>query len=184
MSIWHGLKEMQLWPNSMPRAFSIAAKSGNPYLRVYAQACRGLSHMVSGRLTSAINDLSDALLFARSRKAGLENEPRILADLANAFRLNGDIANALRAVDEAKKVAIDRRARVPECLARIVHADLLTRLGEDHQSAAELQLARARSLIDKTGAAILKPLIEQASERASEGSRDANKQSRPGSVTA
>src|SRR5450631_1112456 len=65
------------------RAFSLAVKSGNPYLRVYAQACRGLSHIVAGRLTSAIEDLSDALSFARSRKAGLENEPRILADLAN-----------------------------------------------------------------------------------------------------
>src|SRR3974377_1958231 len=43
------------------RAFSIAARSGNPYLRVYAQACRGLSHVVAGRLTSAIKDLSDAL---------------------------------------------------------------------------------------------------------------------------
>ncbi len=59
------------------RAFAIAIKSGSPYLRVYAQACRGLSHIIAGRFTSAIQDLSDALSFARSRKAGLENEPRI-----------------------------------------------------------------------------------------------------------
>ena len=52
------------------RAFSIAVKSGNPYLRVYAQACRGLSHITAGKLTLAIEDLSDALSFARSRKAG------------------------------------------------------------------------------------------------------------------
>src|SRR5258707_7239917 len=83
------------------RAFSLAVKSGNPYLRVYAQACRGLSHIVAGRLTSAIEDLSEAMRFARSRKAGLENEPRILADLANAYRLNGDTENALSAVTEA-----------------------------------------------------------------------------------
>jgi len=38
------------------RAFSIAMKAGNPYLRVYAQACRVLSHIVAGRLTSAIED--------------------------------------------------------------------------------------------------------------------------------
>src|SRR5262249_33562374 len=36
------------------RAFSLATKSGNPYLRVYAQAARGVSHMIAGRLTSAI----------------------------------------------------------------------------------------------------------------------------------
>jgi class 3 adenylate cyclase/tetratricopeptide (TPR) repeat protein len=147
------------------RAFSIAAKSGNPYLRVYAQACRGLSHVISGRLTSAIHDLSDALTFARSRKAGLENEPRILADLANAYRLNGDVANAFGAAGEGIKVANDRHARIPECLARIVQADLLIQFEEDDQNAAETHLARARALIEETGAAILKPLIEQTRAR-------------------
>src|SRR6185437_1584861 len=67
------------------RAFSIATRTGNPYLRVYAQACRAQSHIVAGRLTSAVEDLSEAVRFARSKKAGLENEPRILADLANAY---------------------------------------------------------------------------------------------------
>jgi adenylate cyclase len=147
------------------RASSIAVKSGNPYLWVYAQACRGLSHVVAGRLTSAIQDFSDALTFARSRKAGLESEPRILADLANAYRLNGDIGNASRTVDEAIKVATDRHARVPECLARIVHAGLLMHEGEDYQSAAEVELAHARSLIKETGAVILEPLIAQARVR-------------------
>jgi adenylate cyclase len=89
---------------------------------VYAQALRGLSHIVAGRLTSAIEDLSDALSFARFRKAGLENEPRILADLANAYRLNGDTETAFAIVDEAIQVATERHARVPECLARIVRA--------------------------------------------------------------
>src|SRR5260370_15155403 len=117
------------------RAFSLAIKSGNPYLRVYAQASRGLSHIVSGRLTSAIEDLSEALRFARSRKAGLENEPRILADLANAYRLNGDTQNALTTAKEAIEVATERNARVPECLARIVHAELL-RPGTNDQKIA------------------------------------------------
>ncbi len=144
------------------RAFSIAAKSGNPYLRVYAQACRGLSHIVAGRLTSAIRDLSEALLFARSRKAGLENEPRILADLANAYRLNGDVANALRAANEAIAVSTERHARVPECFARIVHACLLMQPDEHGRDAALGELARARALIEETGAAILEPFIEQA----------------------
>ena len=128
------------------RAFSIALKTGNPYLRVYAQACRGLSHIVAGRLTSAIEELSDALNFARSRRAGLENEPRILADLANAYRMNGDNATALATVNEAIRVAAERHARVPECLARIVRADLLLRsIGNEEiaEGAKELELARA-----------------------------------------
>ena len=135
------------------RAFSIAMKAGNPYLRVYAQALRGLSHTVAGRLTSAIEDLSDALGFARSRKAGLENEARILADLANAHRLNGDFAMALTTVDEAIRVATERHARVPECLARIVRADLLLRsASSDQQAEARQELETAGALMRETGA--------------------------------
>ena len=107
------------------RAFSLAVKSGSPYLRVYAQASRGLSHIIAGHLTSAIDDLSDALNFARTRKAGLENEARILADLADAHRRNGDAEIALATVNEAIAVATARHTRVPECFARIVRARLL-----------------------------------------------------------
>jgi len=145
------------------RGFSLAIKSGNPYLRVYAQACRGLSHIVARRLTSAIEDLSDALSFARSRKAGLENEPRILADLANAYRLNGDSATALTTVDEAIKVATERHARVPECLARIVRADLLLRsTTSDQKAEGRQELERARALMKETGAMLFETFIDAA----------------------
>ena len=144
------------------RAFSIAAKSGNPYLRVYAQACRGLSHVVAGRLTSAAQDFSDALSFARSRKAGLEAEPRILADLANAYRLNGDDSNALTTVEEAIKVATERHARIPECLARIVRASLLLRSpNSDHKAEGKQELVHARALIRQTGAKLFENFINE-----------------------
>jgi tetratricopeptide (TPR) repeat protein len=143
------------------RAFSIAMKAGNPYLRVYAQALRGLSHTVAGRLNSAIEDLSDALGFARSRKAGLENEARILADLANAHRLNGDTAMALTTVDEAIKVATERHARVPECLARIVRADLLLRsASSDQQAEARQELETAGALMRETGAMLFQNFFD------------------------
>jgi hypothetical protein len=145
------------------RAFSIAMKTGNPYLRVYAQACRGLSHIVAGRLTSAVEDLFDALSFARSRKAGLENEPRILADLANAYRLNGDTARAFSTVSEAIKVATERHARVPECLARIVRANLLLRsTASDQRAEGKEELDRAKALIQETGAMFLETFIDIA----------------------
>ena len=86
------------------RAFSLALKNDKPYnwnLRVYAQASRGLSHVTAGRFDAAIEDFLDALLFAKSKRTGLEHEPRILADLANAYRLNGDIPSALTTADEA-----------------------------------------------------------------------------------
>lgn len=145
------------------RAFSIALKSGSPYLRVYAQACRGLSHITAGRLTSAIEDLSDALSFARSRKAGLENEPRILADLANAYRLNGEVESAFSTVDQAMEVAIERHARVPECLARMVRAKLLLRsTNNDEKAEGEQELERAKALMRETGAVLLEAFINAA----------------------
>jgi len=144
------------------RAFSLAAKSGSPYLRVYAQACRGLAHLTAGRIQSAIEDLGVALDFARTRRAGLENEARILADLANAYRLSGNTAAAMSTVDEAIAVALDRHARVPECLARIVRADLL--LHADSKREGEEERERARSLVTETGASIFQPLVDAAGE--------------------
>jgi len=143
------------------RAFSLAITSGNPYLRVYAQACRGVSYTIAGRLTSAIEDLSGALNFARSRKAGLENEPRILADLANAYRLNSDTATALTTVDEAIEVATKRHARVPECLARIVRADLLLQsANSDQKIEGRQELEHARALVRETGAVLFENFID------------------------
>ncbi|WP_426440099.1 adenylate/guanylate cyclase domain-containing protein [Bradyrhizobium genosp. P] len=155
------------------RAFSIATRTSNPYLRVYAQACRGLSHIVSRRLTSAIEDLSDALRFARSRKAGLENEPRILADLANAYRMNGDSVRASSAVDEAINVAKERHARVPECLARIVRGQLLLgAAGDDEKAEGAKELERARALIRETGAVLFERFV--AADTANDGDREAS----------
>jgi class 3 adenylate cyclase/tetratricopeptide (TPR) repeat protein len=152
------------------RAFALAMKSGNAYLRVYSQACRGLSHITAGRLNSAIDDLSSALSFARSRKAGLENEARILADLANAYRLNGDSAAALATVNEAIEVATARHARVAECFARIVRSEILSKSMSDDQKAEGVrELSQARALMQETGALLFDALINGADE--SPGSR-------------
>src|SRR6516225_59569 len=141
------------------RALVIAMNSGNPYVRVYAQASRGLSHIVAGQLGSAIEDLSEALRFARSRKAGLENEPRILADLANAHRLNGDAQIAMSTVIEAIRVATERNSRVLECLARIVHAKLLLAGTSDQKILGYSDLEHALALMQETGAVIFKPMF-------------------------
>src|SRR5258706_15001493 len=87
-------------------------------------------------------------------------EPRILADLANAYRLNGDTATALTTVDEAIKVATERHARVPECLARIVRADLLLRSATSDQKAeGKQELETARALMHETGAMLLEAFL-------------------------
>ena len=130
-----------------------------------AQASRGLSHVTAGRFDAAIEDFSDALLFARSKKIGLEHEPRILADLANAYRLNGDIPSALTTVDEAIMVATTRNTRVAECLARIVRAEtLLESTIEGRKTEAMGELKRAEALARANGIAIFGQLIENLKE--------------------
>jgi adenylate cyclase len=142
------------------RAFSLAIKSGSPYLRVYAQASRGLSHAIAGRLESAIEDLSAALNFARTRKAGLENEARMLADLADAFRRNGDASSALSTVNEAIEVATARHTRIPESFARIVRAKLLLdSTSSVQETEARNELGRASALMLETGASIFETMI-------------------------
>ncbi len=140
------------------RLSSMAARSGSPYVRVHAQACRGVSHILAGRLDVAVEDLAGALLFARRRKAGLEIEPRILADLANAYRLKGDFADGLRAATEAIAVAAARCARIPACLAHLVRAEVLWETAED-PTRVRSELKQAQALMDQTGAVIYKPLI-------------------------
>jgi adenylate cyclase len=142
------------------RAFSIASKSGSPYSLVYAQAARGLAHVVGGHMDAAIADLNEALSFARERRTGLEIEARIMADLSNAYRLRGDLSDAWNVASEALAVACARCARVPACLAHVVRAEVfLKRDGEVDLASSEL--AKARALIDETGAMIYEPVLSE-----------------------
>jgi class 3 adenylate cyclase/tetratricopeptide (TPR) repeat protein len=154
--------DVRLAERHAERAFSMAMKSGSPYLRVYAQACRGLSHVVAGRLDEAAKDFVDALGFARRRKAGLEAEARILADLANTYRLRGEIASALSASTEAIDIATARHVRVAECVARIARAEALHAAGANEDNQASQELHRAEVLIEETGAVLFAPLIRVA----------------------
>jgi tetratricopeptide (TPR) repeat protein len=160
--------DAQLAERHAERAFSMAMTKGTPYLRVYAQACRGLSHIVGGRYDEASKDLSDVLGFARRRKAGLENEARILADLANAYRMKGDFASAISTATEAISVATARHTRIAECLARIVLAKALCASAGASQGAdADQELNRAEALVQETGVVIFAPLIQAAREKLS-----------------
>jgi class 3 adenylate cyclase/tetratricopeptide (TPR) repeat protein len=153
------------------RAFSLAVNSGNPYVRVYAQACRGLSHIVAGKYDAAIVDLEEALAFAIRRKAGLENQARILADLANAYRLKGEFPAASRTATEAIAVATARRSRLPECLARIVLGHALCATVKDDERVA-LELRQAQSLVKETGGVIYESLIRSLRTKLDHGARN------------
>jgi adenylate cyclase len=158
--------DAQLAERHAEQAFSLAIRSGSPYLRVYAQACRGLSHIVAGRYDEATKDLLDVLGFARRRKAGLENEPRILADLANAWSMKGEFSSAISTATEAVNIATARHTRVAECLARIVIAKALwASAGTNETARAEEELNRAEALVHEVGIAIFTPHIQTARAR-------------------
>jgi adenylate cyclase len=89
-----------------------------------------------------------------------------LADLANAYRLNGDTESALSTVTEAIDVATERNARVPECFARIVYADLLMKSeAGDKKVAGRLELERAQTLMRETGAMFFKAFVTPSKDK-------------------
>jgi class 3 adenylate cyclase/tetratricopeptide (TPR) repeat protein len=151
------------------RAMRMAVDSDSPYERVSALACRGISHMTSGRFEAAADQLEKALSFARMKRAGLEGEARILADLADAYRLKGDLDSAGRTAAEAIAVASARAARIPECLARIVQAEVLLQAGAAER--AGLELPKVRALMEETGALLYQPLVQDLAEKIELGLR-------------
>jgi hypothetical protein len=66
-------------------------------------------------------------------------------------------------VDEAIKVATARHARFPECLARIVRADILleSKVGDQRAAAAD-ERTRAEALMRETGALIFERVFKAA----------------------
>ena len=93
-------------------AHRLGEKSGNPYLMVYGRAYHGLGQAMRGAYSEATTTLSDALRLARQRQAGLENEARMLADLAYV-QLRAGLADRGRATaEEAAAVARRRGAKV------------------------------------------------------------------------
>lgn len=93
-------------------AHRLAEKSGNPYLVVYGRAFRGLGQAVCGELSEATTTIGEALRFARTRHAGMENEARMLADLAWVQLRAGLVDRARITAEEAAAVARQRGAKV------------------------------------------------------------------------
>jgi adenylate cyclase len=133
------------------RAVDIAERAGSPYLLVYARSSLALAHLVGKRLDEAIAVLSDTLAFARSRKAGLENEARMLADLAQAHLRRGEAERATPFADEAIAIAQGRNARAIEGYARLLRAAAL-RSSDPKAAAGEKRTADA--LLGESGAAL------------------------------
>jgi class 3 adenylate cyclase/tetratricopeptide (TPR) repeat protein len=142
--------DIQLAEIHSVRAIDIAEKAGNPYIQVYARSSRALALWVLNRRNESIALWTDTLAFARNSKAGLENESRMVADIANAYFIVGELDLAIGHAREAISIARDRRARVFEGYAHIVLGNAQATLGDC--LAAEATHGKARRLLEETGA--------------------------------
>jgi class 3 adenylate cyclase/tetratricopeptide (TPR) repeat protein len=123
---------------------ALAQKSGNPYLLVYGRGYAAIAQSLRGEHEAAVVTLTEALAYARRRQAGLENEARLLADLAHVLMRAGQIERAATVADEAAAVARRRGAKV-----WLTYTEWL-KGGPDSPAFAEL--------VETTGAALLKGL--------------------------
>ncbi len=98
-------------------AHRLAEKSGNPYLVVYGRAFRGLGQAVCGEHSEATTTIGEALHFAREHHAGMENEARMLADLAWVQLRAGLTDRARVTAEEAAAVAQKRGAKIWQAYA-------------------------------------------------------------------
>jgi adenylate cyclase len=163
---WRG--DAALAAQHAARVDEIAARSGIPYLVVYAAACRGTAKTLQHDLAGAADDFAEGIALARKAKAALEFEPEMLASLADCQLAAGSPKEALATVQEAISIARQRGARMAECRAAITGGAAAVAVGR----AAALENAdaffeRAAELIRISGARIYAPLLER--ERASIG---------------
>jgi class 3 adenylate cyclase/tetratricopeptide (TPR) repeat protein len=140
-----------------------AEQSAMPYVSVLASLCHGLSASIAGDLQVAEVRFREALEAARRSRAGLENEARLLALLAEIGVRAGDNSGGARTADEAIATARRHTDRYAECHATIVKAIALAagRQTGWQPEAAEL-LDRAEQLIVMTAAINFRPILEDA----------------------
>ncbi len=134
-------------------ARDLAERSASAYVKVYAYAAEGIARTINGRWSRAVEVLDEGLAFARRTNCGLEYEPRMLTELAEARLRMGEAQIAFETAREAVAVAIQRRSRVGECQAQLVLAtSAMVLSGTARPSPAEAALQRAEQLVHKTGA--------------------------------
>jgi adenylate cyclase len=125
-------------------ALALAEKSGNPYLLVYGRGYAAIAQSLRGEHEAAVRTLSETLAYARRRHAGLENEARLLADLAHALMRAGQTERAAMVAEEAAAVARRRGAKV-----WLTYAEWLK---------GGARSAAFADLVEATGAALFKGL--------------------------
>ncbi len=140
----------------------IAKNVSIPYVAVYADACQGVALALEGNHLAASRRLEKALRLAREAHSSREFEAEMLAYLAEIDLRAGQLEDARRRAEEAVALAKKRGARLAECRATIALATVLASTGSDAQ--AQVQIGRARTLIDDTGAMAYHALLKNTEQ--------------------
>ncbi len=145
------------------RIAEMARTTAIPYVAVYAEACEGVALALEGNQVGAIRRLEKANSLAREIFAGFEYEPEVLAFLAEIQLRSGQPAESRRLAEQAIAVARARGARLAECRATIA-------LARAHEQSGALPdahqfFARAHVLIEETGAAAYRDLLQREHRR-------------------
>ncbi len=140
-----------------------AEQSAIPFVLVAAQLGHGISASTGGDYDAAERHFRQALTAARQGRAGLENEAKLQAHLADAYIRAGDEARAAHTAAEAMQTARQKTDRCAECHAAIVGSSALATLRQiGWRNEATQLLNRAETLIITTGATIFQPMLERA----------------------
>jgi class 3 adenylate cyclase/tetratricopeptide (TPR) repeat protein len=133
------------------RAVELAEERGSPFSRVEAATFLAAAELDAGHVVRAATMLEVALGLARTRRAALWYEPRILATLADARRTAGDRSGARALLADARAaVALGRGWRLGACDVELACVRLFASEAiPDHASAQA-----ARASLDALAAAL------------------------------
>lgn len=147
------------------RIAELAELSGTPYLRVAAIASAGMAKAVAGDLDGGAHHLREAIDFARSARAGLESEARMLADFADVLLRAGKFDQAVEAADEALVVARRRTDRAAELHATLLLGLAIPASDETYRDKLDALVGQAQNLAVISGARFFEPQLVQLQSR-------------------
>jgi adenylate cyclase len=141
----------------------IAEKHPNPYSKVFALSCNGLSQLTARDFDGAMQTFSEALKLIESRNVGVDFEAEMLAGLAECHQHLGNFEQALACAKQAVATSRQRSNRLAECRALIVWGAVLAADAEPEGAGqAEVLFEQAAQLIALTGATILEGALLHA----------------------
>jgi len=138
----------------------ISVEIGNRFTLILALEAMGIAQLAEGRPQEAQASLTQALDEARTHRCGLSDEASVLAHLAEAHHAAREGTAARLVADEAVEKARGQEARILECLALLIRAQVLRTSGGD-EAAVLADLDAAMALVQETGALTYEPFIHE-----------------------